>query len=135
MKKLLLMALMFISTLAFSQTTAYTEDGNLFTGTYIEHYDNGNLKISAEFVDGRKDGNVLTFYEDGSKKELFSYKDGKFHGIVKSWDMSGLLTGIAFYNMGAKDGKWEIYMDGTLQYEIYYSDGKRINAVRPQESL
>ena len=141
MKKLvLLLSMMFVVTLGFSQLNkqnnlVYTDQGDLFTGTYVEYYDNGNQKVKADFKEGLKDGKVITFFADGTKENLFTYKAGVFDGVCKSWDFNGTLTGIAFYDNGIKDGKWEIYMDGKLKYEIYYEDGKKVNAVRPTQAL
>ena len=136
MKKLILILILF-SSVCFGQNLSKTEGlvyngTTLYNGEYVEYYASGEQKISANFKDGLLDGLLISYFENGNIKESYNYKQGKFNGEVKSWDQNGVLTGIAVYNEGIKDGVWKIFMNGNLQYEITYLNGKRIDAIRAQ---
>ena len=54
------------------------------------------------------------------------YKNGKRHGICKSWYEDGQPMYESPYKNGKKDGIWKgWYADGQLQYEYPYKNGKR----------
>lgn len=47
-------------------------------GNKKEWYRNGQLKSSVDYVENEIDGQILTYWEDGSKKRIDNYKKDKF---------------------------------------------------------
>lgn len=60
-------------------------------------------------------------------KEIRSYKEGKLHGLWRSYDPSGQLISEAEYRNGLKHGTWRIWDElGNLRYEMNYRDSKKV---------
>ena len=97
MKKAILLAILFISAIGFSQDneTTFERDGDLVKATY--YYDNGDVKVEGFF------------------------KDKKLTGIWTSFDKQGNKTQIAQYNEGKKVGKWFVWNKESLK-EITYNN-------------
>jgi len=72
------------------------------------------------------------FYEDGTVKQVGTYKDGKLHGEWTMYTEDGEKQAIAQYQNGEKVGKWFFWNDDQLT-EVDYSDSK-ITAVTKWEN-
>ena len=72
-----------------------------FTGKYVNHYDNGQVKVDGGFKEGLRQGEFIFYYENGQVKSNENYKDGKLHG-----------EGIKYYE------------DGQVELDLNYKDGK-----------
>ena len=97
MKKAILLAILFISAIGFSQEneTTFEREGDLVKATY--YFDNGDVKVQGFF------------------------KDKKLTGIWTSFDKQGNKTQIAQYNEGKKVGKWFVWNKESLK-EITYNN-------------
>ena len=49
----------------------------------------GTLEMRGEFVDGLPDGRMETWYDTGQRKMTSTWRSGKLHGPLTSWDLSG----------------------------------------------
>jgi hypothetical protein len=56
-----------------------------YTGTVTESYGNGQKESEDYYVDGKKQGKHIRWYEDGQKKSEVDFVDGKEHGKVIEW--------------------------------------------------
>ena len=96
--------------------TYYIPDGEkkmqievLYKGDYIEHWDNGQIKIKGSYDEtGRKIGLHEQWWKDGTKDKGVEYKYG--HG----WD------GYEY---------WRQYEDGERWYKITYDNGKKTSKI------
>ena len=97
MKKAILLAILFVSAIGFSQEneTTFEREGDLVKATY--YFDNGDVKVQGFF------------------------KDKKLTGIWTSFDKQGNKTQIAQYNEGKKVGKWFVWNKESLK-EITYNN-------------
>ena len=97
MKKAILLAILFITAIGYSQdnTTTFEKEGDLVKATY--YYDNGDVKVQGYF------------------------KDKKLTGTWNSFDKQGNKTQIAQYNEGKKVGKWFVWGKESLK-EITYNN-------------
>jgi hypothetical protein len=64
------------------RTTDLTIDGedenpNITDGLFEKFYDNGNIKIRGNYVNGKKDGVWESFYYDGSPNGNQTFKNGQ----------------------------------------------------------
>ena len=65
-----------------------------FTGIVVEWYDNGEplnrqKKSETHYKDGKKNGPVTLWYENGQKEVEGTFKDGKADGLVVGWYKNG----------------------------------------------
>lgn len=63
------------------------------------------------------------YYEDGTIKQSGFYKDGKVHGQWVSYDENGRKLALGQYNDGKKVGKWFFWSAENLT-EVDYSDAR-----------
>jgi len=104
---------------------------NLYTGKYIEYYENGSKRIEMTILNGELDSTTILYYPDGKVQEIRNYKNGLIHGVWISYNAKGIKIAEACYNMEKKDGKWQIFHDeGRLRYEMYYKNGERCGVWR-----
>ena len=81
-----------------------------------------------------KNGNQITvtrYYDDGSIKEVGTFKDGVPDGRWVEYSRDGKIKTEATYANGEKEGKWFVWTeDGEYLYEVIYADNKLQNASR-----
>ena len=108
MKKIVIIALVLITGVAFAQNTPHLEQvGQLVKATY--------------------------YFDNGKVQQVGFFKDGKLDGKWTSYNENGNVVAIAEYNEGVKSGKW-IMASGTISAkEVVYSDNKVV-AVKNIES-
>jgi len=79
MKKMLLISMMMVSAVVFSQNKPKLENiDDQVKATY--YYENGNVKQVGNFVDGKLDGKWTSYSEEGNLQAIAYYKNGKKHG-------------------------------------------------------
>jgi len=104
----------------------YDENDKLFTGTYLEFYDNGNKKMEVSLKDGIKDGEMILYFEDGKKNEVRYFDKGNMNGIWLKWNKNEIKIGEASYKNGLKHGNWKIWDDeGNLRFSMQYQEGNK----------
>jgi antitoxin component YwqK of YwqJK toxin-antitoxin module len=92
-----------------------TDDGHLDTIKYCQ-------------IDNTLDGFYARFFRDGTLWSIEYYKNGKKHGLVQKWGVSGELTYIANYCEGVPIGIHLDFKSGGLELfdKKTYHDGKLI---------
>ena len=104
MKKILILALMLCTVVAFGQKApekVYNEDTNLIHAKY--------------------------FHEDGSIRQTGTFtKEGKLQGEWITYNKEGEKTALAKYDNGNRVGKW-FFWDGDKMKEVDYDQNKIIN--------
>ncbi len=105
MKKLILIAVLMIFGLGFSQSNnpVIEVEGQLVKATY--------------------------FHENGKVQQVGYFKDGKLDGKWTSYDVDGSVKTIAEYKEGQKVGKWLYFSDSVCTSEVDFSNNQ-ILAVR-----
>ena len=58
-------------------TDGEKENSNITEGLFEEFYDNGNIKIRGNYVNGKKDGVWEFFYSDGALNVSQTFKNGQ----------------------------------------------------------
>ena len=103
-----------------------------FTGEYVDHWENGGLKIKAYFKEGKVDGHVHGWFSDGAEAfKAFFYENQKV-GIHIAFYPKGAprrhfmgLARIVCYNFeGRLDGEQvSSYYDANLKVLLRYKNG------------
>jgi antitoxin component YwqK of YwqJK toxin-antitoxin module len=102
----------------------YYENSNLkMTGNYVngienglfkEYDENGNLVVEYLKLNGELNGTLKVYYTNGKLKKLKNYLKGKEHGNFVEYDEDGIIE--AEYSMSNGE------LNGTLK--VYYTNGK-----------
>lgn len=111
----------------------YDDNGNIIEEAYysgdIRHgitsifHPSGYKHSEIEFKNGKKDGKLVQWFEDGRKQIEAEFKDGQYHGNYCSWWENGNLKEKGRYQNGKRVGKYLWYKDdGTLWNENIYID-------------
>jgi len=127
-----------------------------FTGRWVLYYINGQKSGEWDYKNGRKDGECITYYCDGSKRCVEHYQDdllqgdemafypngtiahkgrwdrGKKVGTYTNYDKTGKITATKDHPKLPPEnytGKWTAnYENGIKHIETDYKDGKRHGA-------
>ena len=77
--------------------------GKLYSGKYIDYYNNGSLMDEGELMNGKLNGRLIIYFKNGNKRSDTEYDNGLEHG----W-------------------KYDYYQNGTLMQSVKYSYGRYI---------
>ena len=92
------------------------------TGSFIERYDNGNLKTEGwQNSSGQRDGIWYAYYENGPKWSELTYTNGIKEGESIVYFPNSKVHYKGHYKNDKKVGTWTFYNeDGTVQNEKKY---------------
>lgn len=110
----------------FSEETY--KNGKL-NGLLKNYYNNGRVTEETMYRDGKKEGLSKIFSDQGTLIEAVNYSQGKLNGLAKYFDLKGVIKEKGNYKNGVRDGKWEFYIDG----EISSKGRKRRNLLKNDE--
>lgn len=80
-------------------------------GPYLENHDNGYIKISGHFENGKRSGEWMEYFDNGKLSKVYSYTDGKMNNETKQFFKNSKL-------------KYEITrVDGVFISTHYYESG------------
>ena len=84
------------------------------------------FRRSLFYANGRQDGKYRVFFADGGLRYSGVYKDGKPEGVLTAYYDNGKIETETSVNGGVWNGlRRSFYRDGTLRQEENYADGKR----------
>lgn len=86
-----------------------------FSGVSLDHYDDGSLKESITYYNGKKHGDHLKFFIHGTVSYKANYVENKKHGEVATWWINGNKRSEFHFRNGNAEGK---------QYQWYQSGSK-----------
>lgn len=88
-------------------------------------YDNNNIKFVGHYIDGKRAGDFVEFYRDGTFKTLRMYKDDKLDGLKTTFHENGNKDTETYYINGLKHGEHKEYNPvGVLVKKCNYRDDK-----------
>jgi antitoxin component YwqK of YwqJK toxin-antitoxin module/Flp pilus assembly protein TadD len=87
--------------------------------TYYDVY--GNLKSKNTFREDRQDGPYTEYYDNGMVNIEMTYKEGQADGYYKSYFKNGKLRSEGWYRDGEQEGDWYFYSaNGRLSTHNYF---------------
>ena len=106
----------------------YANDTNKpYSGKVFSLYDDGKIKSKGILKDGKMMSKTeWKWYNNGQKRQVEPYKDGKFNGLFQWWYENGQKNFEETYKAGQKDGlsiSW--HENGQKRFEGSYKDDKR----------
>lgn len=100
-------------------------------GLEVNYYEDDSVIASKIFyVDGIQEGSTTTFYKNGQKWFISTYKNGVLHGREKGWYPSGKLKFMGQYHHGEKIGTWYIYDEAKEYLSIKREHLNNLNFVK-----
>ena len=97
MKKMLLISMMMVSAVIFSQNKPKLENvDDQVRATY--YYENGNVKQVGNFADGKLEGKWISYTEEGNVQAIAQYRDGKKHGKWQYFESSFVTKEVDYKN-------------------------------------
>ena len=96
------------------------------SGEYREFHKNNNIKISANYVNGERNGKYVSYHENGNIEKTSNYVNGKLDGkfMVKHKNDS-IYVSVNYVN-GEQNGKYiQNHEDGSIEISGKYVNGKK----------
>ena len=82
-------------------------------------------RVKGQIIKGKREGEWLEYYTNGSLESKSNYKDGKEEGGFISYDVNGRIVYKYNYKLGKLDGEWlHYYETGELKEKRLYKSGK-----------
>jgi len=107
-----------------------------FTGVVPDYHDNGQLRSTNPYVEGKLQGLQQTYFqikddtpggfiERGPLKSQVNFVDGKKDGFAQYYRKNGSLESKRHFTGGTQDGAQLIYREnGSLESRQHFKDGK-----------
>lgn len=89
------------------------------------------VEKNVEYQQIDKQSKIAFIYQGDVLVEKGLLVDGKRHGVWQSFNEDGTLATEVSFEMGVKEGMWNIYKDAQLMYVLQYKD----NALVKVENL
>ncbi|MEZ7971935.1 MAG: hypothetical protein QMC00_01150 [Pseudomonadales bacterium] len=71
-----------------------------FTGVVVDYHENGQLQVSSNYKDGKRDGLEEMYYENGQLSAKTNFKDGVRGGLAPRYAENGELLIARCYGNG-----------------------------------
>lgn len=133
MKAVVLTLGLLLSVVGFSQNITvkdnlYYQKENLYTGKYLLYFDNTTtIKKELTIKEGKLNGEVVEYFENGSKKEVGQYEDNLKFGLWFRYNSNGKVVAQASYKNDKKDGQWLVFDDnGNKLFQMEYKNGEKV---------
>ena len=78
---------------------------------WLWYNDDGQLILSSEMKDGKRNGEERAYYDNGDLKSTFEYQNEVIHGKSKNWYENGEVEREGNFKNGKKDGKCIFYYE------------------------
>ncbi len=101
-------------------------------GPKIERFEDGTKKQVLNYTDGKKNGVFQRWFSNGQLEKSGSYKDDRFDGFLEAWNEEGVRKWTGFYRNGKQHGEWILFdKSGNPMPAIYFKDGIEITHELP----
>ena len=95
-------------------------------GYWFQYYPNHILKEKRFFVNGKKEGEHIGFWENGEKRFSYHLKNDVYEGNNKEWTQEGKLISDMNYHLGQEQGSQKVWYDnGKIKANYVIKDGRR----------
>ncbi len=101
------------------------EGGNKILAIEEYYYPNGQLRMTGEFKNAKKEGHWISYYDNGNKWSEGFYKDGINEGKTTTWHQNGKKYYEGYYKKGGRAGIWKFWDEqGIFVKDIEYAPYK-----------
>nr|HPI44856.1 toxin-antitoxin system YwqK family antitoxin [Tenuifilaceae bacterium] len=104
----------------YSIEAEYTLKNGKLNGAIKAYYQNGNIRKTGYFINGKENGLFKEYNEDGSINIEYNMKDGEMNGAIKNYYENGHVKKTGSFLNGKRNGNFKEYAEnGNL--EVTYS--------------
>ena len=109
-------------------TVKLDSDNNYIAhGKYIAWYENGQKKQVEYWKDGKLNGSFITWHDNGMKHQVGSYKDGNMDCLYREYEPLGQKIVEGEVIDGKQEGKWTYWDEkGNIFKQEDYKNGELI---------
>jgi len=93
-------------------------------GEWVTWYDDGSKKESGMYRAGVREGSWKGWFNNGQKKYVLTYKNDLKHGLYTEWGNDGRLRKDIEYNKGLPISEYIVEYDGEGYTEINFRNGE-----------
>lgn len=94
--------------------------------TRSTRWENGSPSTRRTYVGGREEGRHIGWWDDGTIRFVFDFRDGLMEGTAREWFRDGRLYRETHYRRGQEEGMQRMWWpDGTLRASYVVRDGRR----------
>ncbi len=105
------------------KTEAEVIHDTLAHGLYKKFTPDGNLESVYTYVEGKRQGSAVTYYNNGNLRSKLQFKDNKLNGKVALYYKTGELYRLTDYIDGEAQGtRISYYKNGKVMAEVPYKD-------------
>ncbi len=105
------------------KTEAGVKNDTLLNGICKNYTPDGYLESVYTYVDGKKEGPGVTYYNNGKLRTKVSFRNNKLNGTVRMYYKSGELYRVTNYREGKAEGmRISYYKNGKVMSEVPYKD-------------
>ena len=98
----------------------------LENGISKKWYSNRKLMEERYYLEGKKNGKQIAFWENGNKKFEFTAINDIYEGEMKEWNIDGKLIHLANYRNGQEEGTQKLWYDnGKIRANYVLINGRR----------
>ena len=93
----------------------------------VSYYNNGKIESIVHLRDKVRDGDAIFYWENGNPKEELTYVNGRVEGLVRRYNQDGVLQEMFSIENGKREGPTSLF-DSTGKYidDIYYEEGIQV---------
>jgi len=90
----------------------------------VSYHNNGKIESIIHLRDNVRDGDASFYWENGNPKLLLTYVNGRVEGLVRKYNQNGALSEMFTIESGKREGPTSLF-DSTGKYinNIYYEEG------------
>jgi TonB family protein len=90
----------------------------------VSYHNNGKVESIVHLRDQVRDGDAIFYWENGNPKEQLTYANGRVEGLVRRYNQDGVLQEMFSIENGKREGPTSLF-DSTGKYvnDIYYEEG------------
>ncbi|MCU0333271.1 MAG: TonB family protein [Ignavibacteriaceae bacterium] len=90
----------------------------------VSYYNNGKIESIVHLRDNVRDGDASFYWDNGNPKEELTYVNGRVEGLVRRYNQEGVLQEMFTIENGKREGPTSLF-DSTGKYidDIYYEEG------------
>jgi TonB family protein len=90
----------------------------------VSYHNNGKIESIVHLRDEVRDGDAIFYWENGNPKEELTYVNGRVEGLVRKYNQDGVLREMFSIENGKREGPTSLF-DSTGKYldDVYYEEG------------
>jgi antitoxin component YwqK of YwqJK toxin-antitoxin module len=90
---------------------------------FVEYWDNGLVKVSCDYIEGKVSGPKYRYYEDGVLESMEYTKNGVRHGQTIKFNRDGMMHSYIEYENGELGGLIIEFKNGILDKLMSFKGG------------